>query len=57
MPCVVLISPATALIANFGQRDFVFAIDQFLAQERCSAVAQAIEEKLTDDLANLEMQR
>lgn len=57
IPCVVLISPTTALIANFGQRDFSFAIVQHLAQERCNAVTQAIEDKLTADLANVEMQR
>ncbi|EUB63878.1 Ran-binding protein [Echinococcus granulosus] len=56
IPCVIMISPATALIANFGQRDFVFAIAQYLAQERCSSVTQAIEDKLTADLANVGMQ-
>ncbi|VDO15062.1 unnamed protein product [Rodentolepis nana] len=57
MPCVMLISPTTALIANFGQRDFTFAIAQHIAQERCTAVTQAIEDKLTADLASVEMQR
>ncbi|KAM7542326.1 hypothetical protein Aperf_G00000014956 [Anoplocephala perfoliata] len=57
IPCVMFISPTTALIANFGQRDFSFAIVQHLAQERCNAVTQAIEDKLTADLANVEMQR
>lgn len=52
-----MVSPATALIANFGQRDFVFEIAQYLAQERCNSVTQAIEDKLTADLANVEMQR
>nr|CDS25603.1 ran binding protein 9 [Hymenolepis microstoma] len=56
MPCVMLISPTTALIANFGQRDFSFAIAQHIAQERCTAVTQAIEDKLTADLASVEMQ-
>lgn len=57
IPCVIMVSPATALIANFGQRDFVFEIAQYLAQERCNSVTQAIEDKLTADLANVEMQR
>ncbi|VDD75287.1 unnamed protein product [Mesocestoides corti] len=56
-PCVMLVSPTTALIGNFGQRDFAFAIDQHLAQERCNAVSQAIESKLTADLASVNMQR
>ncbi|KAM3177840.1 hypothetical protein ACTXT7_003729 [Hymenolepis weldensis] len=56
IPCVILISPTTALIANFGQREFSFAIAQHIAHERCSAVTQAIEDKLTADLANVEMQ-
>ncbi|VDK32213.1 unnamed protein product [Taenia asiatica] len=56
IPCVIMISPATALIANFGQRDFVFAIAQYIAQERCNSVTQVIEDKLTADLANVEMQ-
>ncbi|VDL96599.1 unnamed protein product [Schistocephalus solidus] len=56
-PCVQMVSPTTQLTGNFGQQDFYFAIGQHIAQERSSAVCQAVDNKLTSELANSKMRR
>ncbi|KAL7053383.1 hypothetical protein AAHC03_027175 [Spirometra sp. Aus1] len=54
-PCVQMVSPTTQLTGNFGHQDFYFAIGQHMAQERSSAVCQAVDNKLTSELANSKM--
>nr|VZI39330.1 unnamed protein product [Spirometra erinaceieuropaei] len=56
-PCVQMVSPTTQLTGNFGHQDFYFAIGQHMAQERSSAVCQAVDNKLTSELANSKMRR
>ncbi|VDN14905.1 unnamed protein product, partial [Dibothriocephalus latus] len=50
-----MVSPSTELTGNFGQQDFYFAIGQHMAQERSTAVCQAVDSKLTSELANSKM--